>query len=138
MKKSLAVEILDAAVMVRDAKSRKLTIKEAAEFTPRKGAVRGAIAGGIIGLIFPPAILALGAVGAAAGAAVGHFTDQGFDNNLLKEIGENLPPGGSAIIAVVEEVWVDRLSKILSDYAELSRYTLEPEAAAKLTAKIKR
>lgn len=78
----------------------------------------------------------MGAIGAAAGAALGHFTDQGFDNNLLKEIGENLPPGGSAVVAVVEETWVGKLEAAVGGYADLSRYALNAEAAAKITARL--
>jgi uncharacterized membrane protein len=113
MDKDGTVDIMDAAVMVRNADGRRVKIKETAELTPKKGAKRGAVAGAIVGIIFPPSILAMGAIGAAAGAALGHFTDQGFDNNLLKEIGENLPPGG---------------------YVDLTTYALDAEAAAKLTA----
>ena len=133
MDKDGAIDIIDAAVMVRAEDGRKVKVKETAEFTAKKGGVRGAIVGGLLGIIFPPPILAMGAVGAAAGAALGHFTDQGFDNNLLKEIGENLPPGGSCVVAVVEETWVTQLSTALEGYSDLARYGMDAEVAAKLT-----
>lgn len=128
-----AIHLLDAAVMSRT-DSGKLTVHERAELTKKKGALRGAVAGGLLAVIFPPSILALGAVGAAAGAAVGHFTDQGFDNNLLQEIGENLPAGGSALVAVIEETWLERLSRAIEGYADLSRFTLDAEAGARLVS----
>jgi uncharacterized membrane protein len=134
MDKDGEIEVHDAAVLVREGLSNKLEIKETAELTPKKGAKRGAVAGAIVGIIFPPSILAMGAIGAAAGAALGHFTDQGFDNNLLKEIGENLPPGGSAIVAVVEETWVGKFEAAVEGYVDLTTYALDAEAAAKLTA----
>ncbi len=128
------IDIMDAAVMVRDADGRRVKINETAELTPKKGAGRGAVVGGIIGIIFPPSILATAAIGAAAGAALGHFTDQGFHNNLLKEIGENLPPGGSAVLAIVEETWMGNIETALEGYVDLAKYALDAEAAAKLTA----
>ena len=131
-----AIKIIDAAVMVKAEDGRKVKVDEAAEFTPKKGALRGAVLGGVLGIIFPPAILVMGAVGAAAGAALGHFTDQGVKNNLLKEIGENLPPGGSCIVAVVEEKWVTQLSTAMEGYADLARYGLDAEASAKLTSEL--
>ncbi len=137
MDKDGAVDIVDAAVMVRTEDGRKVKINETAEFTAKKGGVGGAIAGGLLGIIFPPSILAMGAIGAAAGAALGHFTDQGFDNNLLKEIGENLPPGRSCIVAVVEEKWVTQLSTALEGYFDLARYGMDAEAAARLTESLK-
>ncbi len=131
-----AIKIIDAAVMVKAEDGRKVKVNETAEFTVKKGGVRGAVLGGVLGVIFPPSILAMGAVGAAAGAALGHFTDQGFKNNLLKEIGENLPPGGSCIVAVVEEKWVTQLSTALEGYADLARYALDADASAKLTTEL--
>jgi uncharacterized membrane protein len=122
-----AIEIADAAIMSQPKGSARLQITETAEFGGRTAAAAGAIAGGVLGAIFPPSILALGAVGAAAGAALAHFTDQGFDNNLLKEIGENLPPGGAALVAVVEEKWLTELSDTLSDYAALERFAMRPD-----------
>ncbi len=133
LEKDGAIQLLDAAVMSRT-DSGRLTIHERAELTKKKGAIRGAVAGGLLAVLFPPSILALGAVGAAAGAAVGHFTDQGFDNNLLQEIGENLPAGGSALVAVIEETWLERLSKAIEGYADLSRFTLDAEAGARLVS----
>ena len=138
MDKDGTVDIIDAAVMVRAEDGRKLKVNETAELTAKKGGVRGALVGGVLGIIFPPSILAMAAVGAAAGAAFGHFTDQGFDNNLLKEIGENLPPGGSCIVAVVEETWLGKLSTALEGYVDLARYSLDAESAARLTAALKR
>ena len=133
MEKDGSIRLLDAAVM-RRTDSGKLTVHERAEISKKRGAIRGAVAGGLLAIIFPPSILALGAVGAATGAAFGHFTDQGFDNNLLQEIGENLPAGGSALIAVIEETWLERLSKAIAGYEDLSRFTLDAEAGARLTS----
>ena len=134
MEKDGTIQLLDAAVMSKRDDSGKLTIHERAELTKKKGAIGGAVAGGLLAVIFPPSILALGAVGAATGAAIGHFTDQGFDNNLLQEIGENLPAGGSALVAVIEETWLEHLSKTIEGYANLSRFTLDAEAGAKLVS----
>ncbi len=137
LSKALAATVLEAAVVVKDPKSDKLKIKGAARREAKKGAMRGAIAGGAIGAIFPPSVLAMGAVGAAAGAAFGHFAEHGFDKNLLQEIGEHLQPNGAAVVAVVDEVWVDRVSEAVRGYSDLTTFSLTAEAAAKLTDKIK-
>jgi uncharacterized membrane protein len=126
-----AIEIVDAAIMSRPNGSDCLQITESAELGRGKMTAAGAIAGGLLGVIFPPSILALGSVGAAAGAALAHFTDQGFDNNLLKEIGENLPPGGAALVAVVEEKWLADLSETLSDYSAMERFAMRPDVTAR-------
>src|SRR5262245_39056290 len=51
------IDILDAALVEKDL-SGKVRIDEVKELTPRKGAGRGALVGGAIGLIFPPSLLA--------------------------------------------------------------------------------
>jgi uncharacterized membrane protein len=122
-----AIEIVDFAIMTRPNGSDCLQIAETAELAARKAASSGAAGSGIIAAIFPPSILALGSVGAAAGAAFSHFSDQGFDDNILKEIGENLPPGGAALVAVVEEKWLAELSETLADYAALERFAMRPD-----------
>lgn len=132
MEKDGEIELQDAAVLVKEGSSEKLKIKETAEITPKKAALKGAAAGGIIGIIFPPAVLAMGALGAAAGAALGHFTDQGFKNNLLKEMGEEVPSGGSAFVVVVAERWVKDLTKYVARSGTIRTYPLDDEASARL------
>ena len=132
MEKGGEMELQDAAVLVKEGSSDKLKIKETAEITPKKGALKGVVAGGIIGVIFPPAVLAMGAVGAAAGAALGHFTDQGFKNNLLKEMGEEVPRGGSAFVVVVEERWVEELTKYVQRSGTIKTHSLDDGASARL------
>ena len=126
------IELQDGAVLVKDGSSDKLKIKETAEFTPKKGAMKGAVAGGIIGVIFPPAVLVMGTLGAAAGAALGHFTDQGFKNNLLEEMGEGIPSGGSALVVVVEERWAEELTTYIQRSGTIKTYPLDHDASTKL------
>jgi len=126
LRKRRAIEIVDAAVMARRPGSDRLQITETAELSGRKLAAAGSVAGVMLGIIFPPSVLALGAVGAAAGAADAHFRDQGFDRNLLKEIGENLPPGGVALVAVIQEPWLADLSGAIAGHQGLTRFSIEP------------
>ncbi len=131
-KKDGKIEVIDAAVMVRDGNSGNFEIKKPGEPSAKRGAKRGAIAGGLLSVIFPPSILALGAAGAVAGAVVGHFRNHGLDTDVLKKIGDRVPRGGSAIVAVIEKRWVDQFAKIVKGYGELTSYALDPKAAARL------
>lgn len=134
LQKDHAIKILDAAIMVRDPINDRIKILETTEVTARKGATRGAIVGGVLGVIFPPTILALGLTGAALGLAYGHFTDQGFEKNLLREIAENLPPRGVALVGVVEELWVATISEVISGYDDMKLYRLDSDATEHLVA----
>lgn len=133
MDKDGTIDLLDAAVLVKQADG-KLKINEVEELTPRKGGKRGAIIGGIFGAIFPPTILVSAVVGAVAGGALGRFTDQGMKNDELKAIGEELAPGHSAIIAIVEDKWVEQFTRAVEGYERLSRLSLDAEEAAVLIA----
>jgi uncharacterized membrane protein len=116
--KSGAIELIDAAVMVRE-RSGNLTITERAELTPAKGAKRGALIGAVIGIVFPPSLLASAALGAAAGAVTGKVTDQGFENELLEDLARDLEPGKSAIIAVVEHTVYEEVLEAIDGYQRI-------------------
>ena len=63
------------------------------------GAAGGALWGGLIGLIFLAPLVGM-AVGAASGAVAGKVTDVGVNDNFMKDLGEKLPPGSAALLAL--------------------------------------
>jgi uncharacterized membrane protein len=89
----------------------------------------GDIAGGDIQTIFPLRILALKAVGSDALKATEHFESLGFNVNLLKEIGENLPAGGAALVLIVAERWTEELRPIVGEHKGVERYALASGAS---------
>jgi uncharacterized membrane protein len=133
MDKDGTIDILDAAVLVKQADG-KLKINEVKELTPKKGRRRGAVIGGVVGAIFPPSILVSAVVGAVAGGALGRFTDQAMKNDDLKAFGEDLKPGQSAIIAVIEDTWIEQYTQAIDGYERLSRMSVDAEAAGVLIA----
>ncbi len=126
------IQLVDAAVMVRE-HSGNLSITERAELTPGKGARRGALIGAALGVIFPPSLLASAAIGAAAGAITGKVTDQGFENEMLQELGEELDPGKSAILAVVEHTWYGKMLDAITGYDRILNRTLSADQAGSFT-----
>jgi uncharacterized membrane protein len=108
----------------------KLQITQAADRRGKKRIAGGAVVGGIIGAIFPPSILAMTALGTVAAAAWNHFRDQGFERNLLREVGENVPPGGAAVAAVVEDEWIRQVESAMEGYALLQRYIFNTDSFA--------
>jgi uncharacterized membrane protein len=133
MEKTGAIDLIDAAVLVKQPDG-KLKINEIKELTPKKGRRRGAIIGGVFGAIFPPSILISAVAGAVAGGALGRFTDQGMDNEQLKSIGDDLKPGQSAIIAIVEDKWVENFTSAMAGYDKLSELALSADEAGTLIA----
>jgi len=133
MEKEGTIDVLDAAVMVKQADG-KVKIDEIRELTPRKGLKRGAVIGAVFGAIFPPALLASALVGGVAGGAFGKFSDQGWKNDELKQLAEELPPGHSALVALVEDKWIEQFGKAIEGYERLSRLSFEADEAGVLIA----
>ncbi len=130
-----AIDLIDAAVIVHTADG-KVKFEETADPSGKKWAKRGAIAGGVVGLIFPPSIIVSAAVGGGAGGLWGKIRDKGFKDEDLKEIGDSLPPGTSAIIAVAEDRMVEQLERSISGYEKISKHAVSAEAAATIVAEV--
>ena len=133
MNKNGAIRLVDAAIVTNSDKG-KPKIDEIEELTTTKGGERGAIVGGVLGIIFPPAFLASAAVGAVAGGLWGRLRDTGFKTDELKQIAAELKPGEVAVVAVTENKWAEQLSNAMTGYDRLIRESLDANAAAVLTA----
>ncbi len=133
MHKNGTIQLLDAAIITNSA-SGKPKIDELEELTTVKGGERGAIVGGVLGLIFPPAFIASAAVGAVAGGLWGKIRDTGFKTDDLKQVAADLKPGEVAVVAVAEDKWVETLSNAMTGYDRIVRESLDADTAAVLTA----
>ena len=127
--------LINAAVMVKNSKG-KISIKETRDSDAKEGAIMGGITAGLIALLNPVTALggiALTAGGAAVGALTTHFIDLGFPNEDLKLLAEKLEPESSAIIALVEHIWVEKLCNELEKFGgELLRHAIKLEMAAQI------
>jgi uncharacterized membrane protein len=132
-KREKAIAILDAAVIKRDA-NNKLHIKETGDMGGGKGAVVGGVLGGIIGLIAgPPGVIVGGAVGAAVGGLTAKFVDAGIPDDRLRELGSALKPNQSAIVAIIEHIWVEQVrAELAKQGADVMTQALKEDIAKQL------
>ncbi len=130
-----SIDLIDAAVIVHTADG-KVKFEETADPSGKKWAKRGAIAGGVVGLIFPPSIIASAAVAGGAGGLWGKIRDKGFKDEDLKEIGDSLPAGTSAIIAIAEDRMVEQLQRGIEGYRKIARHTVSADAATAIIAEV--
>ena len=128
-----SIVLIDGAVVTRGTDG-KVHFEETADPSGKKWAKRGAIAGGLVGLIFPPSLIVGAAVGGAGGGIWGKIRDKGFKDEDLKALGESLDPGTSAIIAIAEDRMIERLERGLTGYQNIARHALSAEAAAVIVA----
>lgn len=131
--KEYLISMEDVVVVTRD-DDGKVRLHQAVNLTAA-GAAGGALWGALIGLLFLNPLLGA-AVGAGAGALSGSLSDFGIDDKTMKEMGEGLPNGGSALFVLVRKVTGDKLLERLEGFREKGRVlrtslSHEQEAALK-------
>jgi uncharacterized membrane protein len=132
-------DVVGAVVMNRDA-SGKVDVHEHGDKHVGGGATLGAIGGLVVGLFAPP-LLAATAIGAGIGAVIGELSKKHQEKKLGVDVEEYLPAGSSAVVAVVDDVYADkveaalvssdkRLSKAIDsgDYDKLKKAISKSEA----------
>ena len=62
----------------------------------------GWVGGGVVGLIFPPALIASAAVGAGVGAIMGGLVSHGQKQEIKADVEDVSPLNSSGIVAVFE------------------------------------
>ena len=106
--KSLEDVAVTAAVVLSRDSSGKVDVKEHGGGLVAGGTTVGAIGGLVVGLFAPPLLLA-GAVGAGIGAGLGAIAKRHEEKAIGVDAEEWLPPGASAIVAVVDDLYLDRV-----------------------------
>jgi uncharacterized membrane protein len=94
-----AVGTYDASVVTKDAVGKVHVNKD--EMATRHGAWGGAAVGALVGILFPPAIIGTAVVGAAVGGVGGHLW-RGMSRSDVKELGDIIDQGQSALVIVGE------------------------------------
>lgn len=131
LEREYLVDLEDAAIVVRN-KAGKVKIKQTQELVT-SGALSGGFWGLLIGLIFLHPMLAI--FGAAVGAISGALTDIGIDDNFIREIGDTIEPGTSAIFILVKKSTPDKVLDELSQFeGKVLRTSLSKEDEARLQA----
>lgn len=124
------VDLEDAVVVIRN-QNGKVKTKQTQELVA-SGALSGGLWGLLIGLIFFNPLLGW-AAGAGAGALSGALTDIGIDDNFIKELGNTIEPGTSALFVLVRQVTPDKvLAEIKHFGGKVLQTSLSKEDEAKL------
>jgi uncharacterized membrane protein len=130
LQKQHLISLEDAAVVVRR-QDGKVKVKQLHSLVGA-GALGGAFWGMLIGIIFWMPWLGL-AIGAASGALGGHFSDIGVDDKFIKEVGNTIEPGHSALFLLVISATADKVLDELGDTkATVIQTSLSKEAEEKL------
>jgi uncharacterized membrane protein len=112
--KQQLLQLEDAAYAYKDDKG-KVRIQQSVNLTAA-GATSGALWGTLIGLIFLMPVAGL-AVGAASGALGGKLADVGINDDMIKQIGQQLQQGKAAVFLLARSATVDRVIDALKPYS---------------------
>ena len=86
----------------------KVEVKEHGGGLITRGTAIGAVGGLVVGLFAPPLLLS-GVVGAGIGAGIGEIAKHHDEKKLGVDAQEWLPADSSAIVAVVDDLYLDRI-----------------------------
>jgi uncharacterized membrane protein len=118
LQKDYLLEMEDVVVVTRDA-GGAVKLHQPVNLTA-VGAAGGGFWGALIGLLFLNPLLGA-AVGAGAGALSGALTDVGINDTFMKEAGQSLPPGGSAVFILSRKMTGDKVLDRLSAFRSKGR-----------------
>lgn len=101
--KKEALQGVQAAVAMRKDADSRIHYKDVG-LTPAKGAVAGVVLGAVVGIATGGAGLALGALGAVLGGAVGKRKREGqIASEQVNQVVASIRPGSSALLTIVEQ-----------------------------------
>jgi uncharacterized membrane protein len=107
--------VIASVVLTRDADG-KVDVDEHGGMQVGRGATLGGVAGLVVGLFAPP-LLAATAVGAGIGAAAGKISKHHDEKKIASAVDDYdwLPPGSSAIVAVIDDEYLDKVDAAVAD-----------------------
>lgn len=121
LRKEHLIDLLDAVVVVHP-EGGDVQIKQSVNLTAlgaSQGLSSGALLGALAGLLVlnPLAGFALGgAAGAAMGALGGRMSDFGINDGFIKELGQTIRPGTSALFVLVAKATTDKVVEEIREY----------------------
>jgi len=115
MNQALTIDLEDAVMLTRESDG-KIKTHETTDVSTRKGAKRGLIAGGILGVIFPPSLIATALAAGGIGALWGKIKDSGVKNDDIKELADSLAGDQAALIVLVSPTTAEATQRALGAY----------------------
>jgi uncharacterized membrane protein len=106
-------KVVGSVVIDRDAEG-KVHVKESGHAEVGGGVGLGAIGGLVVGLFAPPLLLST-ALGAGIGASIGALVKRHEEKELGVDLEQYLPANSSAVVAVVDDRYLDRVDRALAD-----------------------
>ncbi len=125
---------IDGVLVVKADYQGKIDVEKMTDHKTRNGFLWGAVGGVVLGIIFPPSILASAAAVGIAGAAVGKIGHTMAKGAVADELAGVITPGTSGIIALVEITAVDLVKAEIPEAKVVKSAPVDDETAAAVKA----
>jgi len=102
------LDLADAALVMRDADGHMSTVHR----QTHHGWGKGAVAGAVVGLLFPPTLIAGAVAGAASGGVLARL-NRSLDRGDIKDLGEVMDSGEIALVVLTAAESVEALHVML-------------------------
>jgi uncharacterized membrane protein len=132
----VSVKIEGVVVVKKDADG-KLEVQKATDHSTRRGLGWGVVGGVVLGVIFPPSILASAAVLGAGGAAVGKARELHHKSEIADQLQDAIEPGHSGLIAMVSDPGEVKIRKALDKANRIVSSAVDDVVAQDLKAAAK-
>ena len=116
----------DSALFTKEGDG-KVKVLNTDSTTRTKGAKWGLATGAVVGLLFPPSLIAGLVWGGGIGTLVGHLA-KGWSHKDIKELGEALEVGETGVVLIAEATPDVAVSRILKQATKTEQKTIEENA----------
>ena len=126
MKRAIDIE---GVLVVNADYEGKVHVQKMTDHTTRNGFAWGVVGGVVLGIIFPPSILASAATVGIAGAIVGKAGNLLKKGAVADELASVITPGTSGIVALVAITAVDAVKATIPDATAVKTVPVDDETA---------
>ena len=123
---------VDSVLIARSDHEGKIHLGTVTEHSTKTGLKWGVIGGALIGLVFPPSILAGAIAGGAAGGVLGKVRNVFHRHGIADELAKVMKPDTAGILALVEDTAVVAIQQALAEADEIVTKAVDKQIAAEI------
>jgi uncharacterized membrane protein len=123
---------IDGVVIAECDANGKVKLGKVTEHSTKTGLKWGVVGGAVLGVIFPPSILASAAATGAFGAAIGKAHNVMERKGLAEELAGVMKPNTAGIVALVEDTAVVAIREALSKADRIVEKAIDKQLAAEI------
>lgn len=128
---------IEGVIVVKREDDGQIVVQKTSDHSTRRGLGWGVVGGVILGVIFPPSILASAVVLGAGGAAIGKAREVHHKKELAEELEDALDPGHSGLIALVSDPGAVEIRRALEKANRVVEHAIDKVAAEDIKAAAK-